>query len=202
MLAGAAFSCLAIVTADAQTLTGCLTKGGALTKLAIGDEPAKPCQGKQTQLSLPLEDGGTQTGTIQFFVTLDGDGSEKTIAVNGPLELIARCQLSLGIGQEQVSIRVFSELAGARLAASAGFVPSPAPNEFLLSFGRTVNGPGTEIYTRAVEAAGSNVEGTSVLAPDGSYIGVEASSLGLGVNILGHDCIAVGTAHLNNPPVE
>jgi hypothetical protein len=133
---------------------------------------------------------------------LDGDGSRETIAVNGPLVLFARCELSLGIGQDQVSIRAFSDIAGAGLAASSGFVPSPPPNEFLLSFGRTVNGPGTEIYTRAVEAAGSNVEGTSVLAPDGSYIGVEASTLGLGLNILDHDCIAVGTAHLDNAPLE
>jgi hypothetical protein len=202
MLAGAAFFFLGIATADAQTLTGCLTRGGTLTKLAIGDEPARPCQGNQTQLSLPLEDGDSETRTIQFFVMLEGDGSEETIAVNDPLELFARCELSLGIGQDQVSIRAFSDIAGAQLAASSGFVPSPAPNEFLLSFGRTVNGPGTEIYTRAVEAAGSNVEGTSVLAPDGSYIGVEASTLGLGLNILDHDCIAVGTVYLDNAPLE
>ena len=50
---------LGIATADAQTLTGCLTKWAeALTKLVICDDPARPCRGKETQLSLPLEDGG------------------------------------------------------------------------------------------------------------------------------------------------
>ena len=91
---------------------------------------------KQTQLSLPLEDGETETGTIQFFVTLDGDGTEETIAVNGPLELFARCELSVSTA-DGVSIIVFSEIAGARLAAISGNAPSPPPNGFLLSSGGT-----------------------------------------------------------------
>jgi hypothetical protein len=36
---------------------------------------------------------------------------------------------------------------------------------------------------------GQNIE-QSVIAPDGSYIGID--NVGLGLNILGHDCVVVG----------
>lgn len=179
-----------------NALTGCL-KNGRLTNLAIGDEPAMSCKRNETEISLPVGDGGETDGkTAPFFVTLDGDGSETTIAVNGSLELYARCELDLSIGQDQVSIIVSSETTGALVAR----FNDPTQTEFLLAFGRTEAGPGTEKYTAPQGA--SSAEGLSVLAPDGSYIGVEGSTLGFGLNILDHDCIAIGTAHLNNAPPE
>ncbi len=41
-----------------------------------------------------------------------------------------------------------------------------------------------------------NGRGGSVIAPDGSYIGIDGAQVGLGVNVFGHDCIAVGTVVL------
>jgi hypothetical protein len=35
-----------------------------------------------------------------------------------------------------------------------------------------------------------------VVAPDGSYIGINPSTTGMGLSVFGHDCIAIGTAVL------
>ena len=45
-----------IVQAGSQTFTGCLTKGGAIIKVAIGDAPARPCTFKQEQISWTFAD--------------------------------------------------------------------------------------------------------------------------------------------------
>ena len=42
----------------ASTFTGCLTEGGAVIHVAIGIEPASPCNGSQTQI------GWSETGPV------------------------------------------------------------------------------------------------------------------------------------------
>ena len=56
--------------ADAEQLTGCLNRRGNLTKLALGDLPSRPCNSRQTEVSIPL---GTTGGVVPNFVLLDGN---------------------------------------------------------------------------------------------------------------------------------
>ena len=57
-----------LVQAGGQTFTGCLTKGGAIIKVAVGEAPAKPCQGNQEQVTWffpePLVNVGCEEGTV------------------------------------------------------------------------------------------------------------------------------------------
>jgi len=77
------------VQAGSQTFTGCLTKGGSIIKVAVGDAPAKPCQGNQEQVTWvslePLVNVGCEEGTVlQGF---DGDGLPICVCV-APFEPI------------------------------------------------------------------------------------------------------------------
>jgi hypothetical protein len=40
--------------AEADVATGCLTRSGQITKVAIGDQPARPCRARETQVSWRL----------------------------------------------------------------------------------------------------------------------------------------------------
>ena len=65
---------LGMSTADAGShqLTGCLTKGGTIIKLAYGDMPAKPCKGNQQQITLATGDSEPEPeDTRLVFVTSD-----------------------------------------------------------------------------------------------------------------------------------
>ena len=70
---------LGISTAEASSdqLTGCLTKGGTIIKLAYGDMPAKPCKGNQQQITLATGDSEPEPeDTRLVFVTSDAyDGN-------------------------------------------------------------------------------------------------------------------------------
>lgn len=47
---GLVFVGMAIAQPESDTFTGCLTDAGKLKKVALGDEPAKPCSGSETEV--------------------------------------------------------------------------------------------------------------------------------------------------------
>lgn len=123
---------------------------------------------------------------VPFYVVLDGDGAEQTIATNGALEYFARCRVD-DAGSDRIQIIVtstqdgwFEEDAGGPQAAGAEII------QFTTSTGLA-----TPIYSDDID------EGSAV-APDGSYVGIDGEMTGLGLNIFGHDCIAVGNVFLVN----
>jgi len=46
---------VSVNVADAEQLTGCLTKSGTFKKFAFGDAPLKPCKFRQKEISIPLQ---------------------------------------------------------------------------------------------------------------------------------------------------
>lgn len=184
--------------AEADVATGCLTRSGRITKVAIGDQPARPCRSHETEITLRLGGGEGDRELVHFSIAMERDGPEQTIATNGPLELFARCSSS----GEGTLFRIFvtSQLDGWWISGDLDF-PVDAGEE------RSMFGKSTTAETRLFK--GSEVVPTastgtvlSAVAPDGSYIAIEPDTLGIGLNILGHDCIAVGTAMLIKGTLE
>ena len=58
--------------AAAEVATGCLTRSGSITKLALGNEPARRCGRRQTEISLPLANPGLNESVRTFAVELAG----------------------------------------------------------------------------------------------------------------------------------
>ena len=135
---------------------------------------------------------------VPFFLTMDRDGPEQTIAANGPLEIIAQC-FAEPIG-ETLNIRIFvtSEVDGWR-TSDGGSDERDAGAEIGM-FRENVPLEGERYRKGTLVADVTTV--ISAVAPDGSYIAIEPDTLGVGLNILGHDCIAVGTAILNQGVLE
>lgn len=186
----------------ADQVTGCLTRGGTIVRLALGNEPAKPCPQRSVEMSWPLAgaDGAPVTGAemVPFYVTLDGDGTEAMLTINGPLEVFARCELgepdpnNPGRSVDIVSVIATSSEDG--WFTNRGNGPRLAGEEdTLLSSGDNLLA-GEEGYV----APGIANNLGSAVAPDGSYIGVAADIIGFGANIFGHDCIVVGAATMIN----
>jgi hypothetical protein len=173
------------VTVGAGSATGCLTPGGAISQVAPGDAPARPCPPSQSQISLG---GGRE---VPFYIVLDGDGDEETIATNGPLEYFARCrvnsEISPGVFRDIVEIVATSTEDGWFLNHDSG--PNSADDE-LVNFVITIS-TGDEFYD-------NDIDNGTMAAPDGSYLAIDGEMLGLGLNIFGHDCIVIGTAVLIN----
>ena len=175
----------AMAQTESSYLTGCLTDGGNIVKLAYGEIPAKPCQGTQAEVKLALEDeDGGSTGYASiltpFYITLDGD-TEATIAINGPLEYFARCTVDAG-GRDKIEILATSTEDG--WWDEDGFWPLRADDEVLVFL---------EIGATGQSRYDNDTNEGSAVAADGSYIAIDGDTLGLGLNVFGHDCIAVGT---------
>lgn len=181
--------------AEADVATGCLTLSGQIIKVAIGDQPTRACGPRQTQVTLRLgvddeEEGGHER--VDFFLAIERDGPDETIATNGPFEIFARCYTD-PFGGLNFFIRLVGEVDGWWGSAGAAHGPYVAGEE-LQMFAHSISSTSEErgFYNGSKVGA----EALSAVAPDGSYIGIEPDTLGLGMKILGHDCIAIGTAIL------
>jgi hypothetical protein len=178
--------------------------------VALGDEPRRPCRPNQSEITLglggddPEEEG---TDTVAFFFEM-ADGDERTIMTSGSTEIFARCQIDVtfrGPNQDVVSIVATSSEDG--WFASGGLsTPSQEPTEAQSAGEEAIvnlvingdNHPDGTIFGREqMEDTFSTAASTSfsphgaVITPGGTYIRVEVD---LALNILGRDCIAVGTA--------
>jgi hypothetical protein len=132
------------------------------------------------------QDGIRSAAEVAFFVTLDRDGEDVVIADVGALRLFARCRRGRALEGDSVELLVRSRV----------------DDWFLVEPGRST---GTEreafdlvLLDRARAGTGvtslSGFDGRGIaLAPDGSFIAIGAGSTALGVNVLGHACVAVGT---------
>lgn len=194
-----AVALLSVPDAAAQDVaTGCLTRGGKIIKVAVGDQPARPCRSRETEIVLRL-DGDDDSGprTVRFFITLDGDGSEQTIASNGPLEIFVRCSLddaSIG-GVDRVVFLVTSTIDGWWINQAH---PSLAGQELRMADFRNNVGGQALFNGRDNVVVGSN----SVIAPGGYLITIDFEEVASGLHIFDHDCLAAGMVTMTQGPLE
>ena len=114
-------------------------------------------------------------------MTLDGDGSKKTIATIKPLKFVARCELN-SEGEDEIKIVAQSSRDG--WLASTWDEPLSRRRKVVM-FSESDS---------AGEPAYENDDGDgSIAAPNGAYMAIDGDTLGLGLNVLGHDCVAIGT---------
>ena len=109
-----------------------------------------------------------------FFEYLEA-GQTRTLATNGPLTLFAVCT-SEG-GTDAIEIQVVSTVAGGWSAAN-GELTVATPTSVLSNSVTT----DTASYDRFIDR-------DSQIAPDGSFIGIDGESVGLGLNLFGHRCV-------------
>ena len=126
----------------------------------------------------------------EFYVTMDTNGETVTIAFAGPFRVFARCLLEGP--NRKVLIGVTSSVTGWSVTR----------------FPTALSGPGQEVdvlNTSTVDTGfrydRSSLTGQfSAIGPDAAghlfYVAIDSSTVGLGVNILGHKCIAVGMVTL------
>ena len=118
-----------------------------------------------------------------FFETLDV-GETVTLATNGSLEFKVRCTGTDATPTLELFFTASVDgwfCRGTRLAG----------DECTYIGNNTSSGPS---YTYRIDWG-------SAVTPDGNYIGVDGETTGLGFNIFGHDCLAVGGAlHANTAP--
>lgn len=122
---------------------------------------------------------------MPFYVTLDTDNAEQTLATNGALELFARCRVDFPSNSDQLQIIATSSIDGWHLSSGGG--PFNAGDEEIII---PIAGPSTG------ESYSNEVDGISVVAPDGSYLAIDYETTGLGLNIFGHECFTVGNVFL------
>ena len=125
----------------------------------------------------------------RFYVTLNGDGSKKTIAKIGSLTITAQCEIDLSVdeegeldGGEEVEVKIVAKNSkGAWFRSDRDRQLAAGQRTVLLSESEDIGEPAFE--------AEDNDE-AAVITKSGLYVSVDA---GVGVNIFGHDCVAVGT---------
>lgn len=119
-----------------------------------------------------------------YFETLDGDGAEVTLAENGPLRYFARCTVN-DAGTDRIEVLVESTTDDA-FSGDGGDLTANT-EEVVFSNSTTTGDPrfGRDIDADPAVA----MEGST-----GSYIGIDGETLGLGLNIFGHDCVVAGSA--------
>lgn len=111
-----------------------------------------------------------------FYVALNGDGSKKAIAKVGTLTIFAQCELD-PLDEDEVKIIVKN---------------SKGP-WFESEDGKALRGGQRIVLLSESDESGESTfedEDASVTTGKGLYVNVQA---GLGVNIFGHDCVAMGT---------
>ena len=129
------------------------------------------------------------TNEKHFYVTLNGDGSKKTIARIGSVTIFAQCEIELTVdeegeldGGEEVEVKILAKNSkGAWFRADSDRQLAAGQRTVLLSESEDIGEPAFE--------AEDNDE-AAVITKSGLYVSVDA---GLGLNIFGHDCVAVGT---------
>ena len=119
-----------------------------------------------------------------YFEVLDGDQSEVTLAENGPLRYFARCTVDDG-GTDRIEVLVEST-TGEAFEQDEGQLTASTPAVIYESIVGTTD----ESYDNDVdEGSTAAMEGTT-----GSYLAIDGETLGLGLNIFGHDCVVAGSA--------
>ena len=144
----------------------------------------------RTKLSTDLQDHFDQRGT--FFVTLDGDGAQATIATLGPLTYFVRCLVSRPVGgggfRDGIEIVATSSVDGwfeeDESDNFGGNSPLLAGEEVIVQDHFAPSGAGARFR---------NIEESSAVAPDGSHLALKGDTGAFGTNLLGHDCVAMGT---------
>lgn len=104
--------------------------------------------------------------------------TEKTIAKGGPLSLVANC----GDGFVEVLWRSTDDWVN-----SALFVEQSAGELLVATNGEDV--PGEPSFVTGQELQDLSANGGAALSVSGWYLGIDYSSLGLGVNVFGWDCV-------------
>src|SRR3954465_10540180 len=79
------------VPALADHLTGCLTVGKTVGKIAVGDKPSTGCLSGQKQVTIATVTAANPYNIVPFLVGLDGDSVTKAIASYGPFQVSATC---------------------------------------------------------------------------------------------------------------
>lgn len=118
---------------------------------------------------------------VPFYVVLDGDGAEQVIATNGPLEYFVRCTVGT---TDVVELIATSSQAGWFGDGDGGNVTSGTAGAEMVAGSRSVGA--------ATASFGNDIDESFAVAPDGSYMAVNGEMLALGLNVFGHDCVAVG----------
>jgi hypothetical protein len=162
-------------------LTGCVDRFGRIVKIAFGDSPSNSCIETEQQVTFKIEDPLGATETIPFYITLDGNGSEQTITINGPLEVFARCKTN-DFGNDRIQVIATSAKAGWFITSNT--TPNSANSEFIIF--EVIRSAGSTIYS-------NDATTVSIASSDGSYLTIDGETIGLGLNVFGHSCIAVGT---------
>lgn len=97
-----------------ESYTGCLTSGGDLTNIGMGDFPARPCNRNQTQITL------IGPGTIaELFGDLADEANARMEADEALEELISDEEAARTAADSQLAADLAAEEA-ARMAADAG----------------------------------------------------------------------------------
>src|SRR4051812_41864683 len=168
--------------AAAGHLTGCLTVGKTVDKIAVGDKPSAGCLSGQKQVTIATVTAANPYNLVPFLVGLDGDSATKAIASYGPFQVSATCKKvpSRASFVRSVEIDVKSSVNGwidsDGTTLRASNTSAPLDNWQNLPFDQSLlnSDPGPH----------------SALAPDGSHLFL--NQVQFGINILGHDCTAAG----------
>ncbi len=119
-----------------------------------------------------------------FYVVLDGDKDKATIATLGPLKVFAQCRVDKD-GFDEIKIFATSSTGG-WFDSDSG--KSHSSGKRIVLFSEDEN-TGDKDFTE-------DDGGVAVASRSGHYIAIAGETLGLGLNIFGHDCVAIGTATL------
>jgi cysteine-rich repeat protein len=125
--------------------------------------------------------GEADLAEIPFYVVLDADNSESTIATYGEFRLFVRCRVNQG-GNDVIRVMVTRTSAGWFTDNAAG-TSQAAGAEVEMSV--------RSIATNTANAGVDFDEGYA-LGPDGTYVALDADGLALGLNVFGHRCVAAG----------
>lgn len=123
-----------------------------------------------------------------FYLTLDTDQEEKTIATHGSLRYFARCSINKddGKGTFEDRIEIFATSTEGPWYEEDNSVTALAANDEVLVFYESTTIIGAERYD-------NNIDDGSMVGPNGFYMSIDGESLGLGLNIYGHACTVVGS---------
>ena len=164
-----------------------------LAKKSVSSNRIKDGAVVENRLSTSLQ--GHFNERENFYIILDGNGAQQTIATNGPLTYFARCLVNQpdGVGgfEDRVEIVATSSLAGwfesEESDDTAGNPPLAAGQE-LVAATETGNPSGTTVFAKPDNQS-------IMVAPDGSFLAIDDESGGMGLNIFGHDCFVAGIVH-------
>jgi len=137
------------------------------------------------------EDGVEDAEHRAFFVTMDTDGEEKTIAVAGPFEVAARCDFVAGNNTDVAIVFWTSTTPG---AFNANIGPDATANQERTGF-VVVQLSGNKGMTDFRNSGRMNLFGQDA---DGTLyqVVIEGDTLMIGLNVFGHRCIFAGQISL------